>query len=190
MKEEILAGFKNYKGFQDAFLLEDADKMALYDIEIEAEKKAFMGLGKTYNSAIREVLACPVIVLGITTMDLQWSCQTHMRLMKDDEIAGEEVWDPNKIKELEKRADVYFLHKNFVIYKGKVNFPSDVVQKRCYFEYPPLHLDKEIPDFSGKLECIACFPSTPGDIYLKNVYYEGADTKGTGTVLLGFKELD
>ncbi|RLC08264.1 MAG: hypothetical protein DRI57_24340 [Deltaproteobacteria bacterium] len=187
--EKILTSLKRVRGIEEVFLLEEAERFGLFDIEVAAEKKAFMGMGKTYNSGIREVLVCPLRIVCITTVDFEWGCQSHMLLKKDDRIVGEEVWDLNQIRELEKRPDVHFLHRNFVIYTAKVNFPQDVVQKRCYFEYPAIPPGKDVAAaLPADAECLLCYPSTAGDIFLKKALYDGRDERGTGTVVLGFKD--
>jgi hypothetical protein len=176
------------KGIRDVFTLDEADRFQLLEIEIGAEKKAFMGMGMCYNSGIRDVLRCPVVILAITTMDFDWGCQSHMLLKKGDEVVGEEVRDPSRIEDLERQANVCFLHKNFVIYKDKVDFPRDIVEKKCCFELPALTADESLPDLQEFGDYLFCFPSTAGDVFLKKRYYEDKDEWGTGTVLFGLKE--
>jgi hypothetical protein len=179
---------RSIQGIEDAFILEAEDRFRLLEIETRAEKKAFMGLGLCYNSGIREVLRCPTVILAITTMDFDWGCQSHVVLKKGDEIVGEEVKRPERIQELEEQANVFFLHKNFVIYKDKVDFPRDVVEKKCCFELPALTEEDCFPSLQGCGSYCFCFPSTPGDVFLKKQYYGEKDEWGTGTVLFGFKE--
>jgi len=187
-RSEISSAFEAIKGIDEILVLGDDVRFKLLDIEVEAEKKAFMGMGKTYNSGIREVLACGLVLLGLTNTDFDWGCQSHMVLKKDDQIVGEEIWEPNKIRELEKRADVWFLHQNFVIYKSRVNFPQDIIQKRCCFELPALFLESERVDLPPGLECVMCHPSPAGDLYLKQTYWDGRDERGQGTILFGLRE--
>lgn len=186
--DRIAQSVRSIKGIVKVFVLDAATSFQLLDIEIQAEKKAFMGMGLCYNSGIREVLSCPVVITGITSEDFDWGCQSHIILKKEDEIVGEEVRNPERIKDLEQRKDVCFLHKNFVIYKDKINFPGDIVQKKCVFELPALTGRELIPDLLEAEGCVLCFPSVTGDIFLKKTYYEGIDERGTGTVLFGFKE--
>jgi len=178
---------KIIRGIEAVFLLDEEDRLRLLDIELDAEKKCFMGLGLCYNSGIREVLRCPLVFLGITTMDFDWGCQSHMILKKDEEIVGEEVYEESRIEELRKRKDVWFLHQNFVIYKDRVNFPRDIIEKQCCFELPVLTPEEPLPDPHGLGQYLSCFPSTPGDTFLKRRYYGGIDERGMGTVLFGFK---
>ena len=88
---------KETRGIEAVFRLTEEDRLHLLDVEIAAEKKAFMGLGMCYNSGIRDVLRCPLVFVCITTMDFGWGCQAHMILKKGDEIVGEEVLDDSLI---------------------------------------------------------------------------------------------
>lgn len=186
--DRILVRIRSLKGIQDAFVLGEGDRFRLLEIETEAEKKAFMGLGMCYNSGIREVLRCPVVVVAITNMDFDWGCQAHVILMKDEEVVGEEIRDPARIQELEHNKNAWFLHKNFVIYKNKVDFPDDIVNKKCCFELPALNLGQLAPSVKELTNHLYCSPSTAGDVFLKKKYYQDIDEWGTGTVLFGFRE--
>jgi hypothetical protein len=188
---EVAAHIEDYvktiKGIEAVFPLAEEDRLRLLDIEVAAEKKCFMGLGMCYNSGIREVLRSSLVFLGITTMDFDWGCQSHMILKKGEDIVGEDVYEKSRIEELKKRKDVWFLHRNFVIYKGKVDFPRDLVEKKCCFELPALTCGDLLPVLNGFGDYLLCFPSTPGDTFLKDRYFGGADERGMGTVLFGFK---
>jgi hypothetical protein len=186
--DRIVVCVRSIKGIDAVFALEEADRFQLLEIEIEEEKKAFMGMGMCYNSGIRDVLRCPVVMVAITTMDFSWGCQSHLILKKGDEVVGEEISDPARIHELAGRTNVFFLHKNFVIYKDKVDFPRDVVEKRCCFELPALTSEECLPGLEDLGDYLFCFPSTRGDVFLKLKYYEEKDEWGTGTVLFGFRE--
>lgn len=172
------------KGIKAASLVERQHREEIMKIEQDAEEKALMGLGRTYNSGLREVLECEIIIAALTDMDFDWSCVGGMQLKKGNQLVGEEIRDPDRLKELSQRSDVYFLHSNFVIYKEKINFPKDLMNKICHFEFPCIcvewfsHLDK--------IEsCVFCNPSTPTDLYIKKNYFEDKNERGLGTILVG-----
>lgn len=183
--ENILASLRSVPGIEALYPMREEDLHRLLDVETEAEKKAFMGLGMCYNSGIREVLRCPSVAVGITTMDFQWGCQSHLLLKKDDDIVGEEISDPDRIAELKQRSDVWFMHRNFVVYKDKVNFPDDIVSKKCCFDIPALHFDDDFSTDEDLKSVVFCFPSTAGDVFLKKTYHAGVDEHGAGTVVFG-----
>ena len=163
------------------------DRSKMLDIEQEAEKNAFMGLGHVVNAGVREVLACGLIYVALTNMDFEWGCGPSLVMKKGEELVGEEVRDEQRLAELSNRKDVWFMHQNFVIYKDKVSFPQDMMKKICHFEIPGLPAEWCLVE-DENFECrsiIYANPSTLGDIYLKKQYFNEIDEKGLGTILIG-----
>lgn len=159
-------------------------------VERQAEAKSLMGLGKVVNSGLREVLRRDRVFVALTDMEFEWGCQASLVMKKGDQVVGEEVRDPAAIEELSGKKNVWFLHRNFVVYKDRVSFPQDVMEKICHFEIPS-HTAPWLPfeqDSPGC--CIFGFPSTPCDVYLKERYFECNDSHGFGTVLIGVAILD
>lgn len=102
---------------------------------------------------------------------------------------GEEVIDKETISRLADDKNVWFIHRNFVVYKDRVTFPQDVMNKVCYFEIPSHPADWFIVE-NGELQynsIVHGSPSTPCDIFLKERYLQGVDVKGSGTVLIGVR---
>jgi hypothetical protein len=174
------------KGIRAASLVENQHKDEIVKIEQDAEERALMGLGKTYNSGLREVLECEIVIAALTDMDFDWSGFCGMQLKKGDQVVGEEIRDPNRIRELSQRSDVYFLHQNFVIYKGRINFPQDIMSKLCQFEFPSANVDW-FSSVDGVESCIFCNPSTPTDIHIKKAFFSPSDERGVGTILIGVR---
>ena len=111
-------------------------------------------------------------------------------MKKGEEVVGKEVRDKSLIAKLSNRKDVWFMHKNFVVYKDKMKFPQDIMKKIVYFEIPPLPAEWcDIQD--AGLQCrpiIYANPSTPADTFLKEQYFHGLDQRGLGTILIGLQE--
>jgi hypothetical protein len=110
-------------------------------------------------------------------------------LKKGDEVVGAEVRDEELIAKLSKQKNVWFMHKNFVVYKDKMTFPQDIMQKICYFEIPCLPAEWCLVE-DDSFQCnsfIYANPCTPSDIYLKEQYFDGTDEKGCGTILVGIE---
>ena len=175
------------EGIINASPFSSDDRRTMLDIEQEAEKKAFLGLGSVINSGVREVLNCESVYVALTNMDFAWGCHASLVMKKGDELVGEEVQDKERIAELSKREDVWFMHQNFVIYKDKVSFPNDLMKKICHFEIPGLPADwcrledEEVENRS----ILYANPSTSGDSFLKKQYFQGISEKGLGTILVG-----
>ena len=177
------------KGIKDSHPLLDDDCQRIIEKEQEAEERSLMGLGKVINTGVREVLNCDLIYAALTTMDFEWGCRATLVLKKDQEVVGEEVRDQAVIAALSKKENVWFLHKNFVVYKDKITFPQDIMKKVCYFEIPCLPADFCMLE-NEKFECSSILyanPSTLCDLFLKEKYFAGLDEKGLGTILVGVK---
>lgn len=175
------------KGLQESCPLRQEDHRPILEKEQEAEERSLMGLGKVINTGVREILNSDFVYVALTTMDFDWGCHATLVLKKDQEVVGEEVRDEAVIAELSEKENVWFLHKNFVVYKDKISFPQDIMKKVCYFEIPCLPADFCLLE-NDKLQChsiVYANPSTLCDLYLKEKYFAGLDQKGLGTILVG-----
>jgi hypothetical protein len=183
----MTAALKNVKGIIKASPFSSDDRQKMLDVEQEAEKKAFMGLGNVINTGVREVLTCRFIYVALTNMDFEWGSQPGLVMKKGQELVGEEIRDKEQLAELSNRKDVWFLHQNFVIYKDKVSFPQDLMKKICHFEIPNLQADWCQVDDEGFEDhsIVYANPSILGDTFLKDRYFNGIDAKGLGTILVG-----
>ncbi len=164
---------------------EDRDKILV--LEQEAEKRSLMGLGKVINAGIREVLLFDSVYVALTTMEYNWGHCSALVLKKGDKLVGESIYDEALIAKLSQAPNVWFMHRNFVIYKDLVSFPKDIMQKICHFEIPGLPGDQLgiSTEDETHTEIRYGIPSTFCDIHLKELYFEGKDEQGLGTLLIG-----
>jgi hypothetical protein len=175
------------KGIVQARVVSPEDRVKILAIEQDAETRSLMGLGKVVNRGVRRVLECELVYVALTDMDFDWGCHSSLLLKKGEEIVGWEVRDPESIGDLSKRKDVWFMHRNFVVFKDKISFPNDIMKKLCCFEIPCLPaewctLGEDVPKCHPILYAN---PATPCDRYLKDTYFAGFDEKGVGTILIG-----
>lgn len=188
--EVMLKMLSNVKGIVNACPVSDGDRQIILDIEQDAENRSLMGLGKVINTGVRAVLNCDAVYVALTNMDFGQKCHPALIIKKGDKIVGEEIRDKDRIAQLSGRKDVWFLHKNFVIYKSRISFPQDIMQKICYFETPGIPADWSITeDNAAHRTIIYSNPVTPSDVYLKKQYFNGLDEQGLGTILIGTKLL-
>jgi hypothetical protein len=185
----MVSTLQKVKGIVRAEPFAAKDRVKILEIEKEAEKQSLMGLGKVVNVGVERVLKCDLVYAALNNMDFDWGCHATLVLKKDDTVVGEEVRDKDVIARLAERKDVWFMHKNFVVYRDKMSFPQDIMKKNCFFEIPCL------PAQWCQLEnaAVTCRsviygnPCTPADIYLKEQYFGGFDEKGCGTILVGIE---
>ena len=185
----MVSALEKVKGIVKAcpFAAEDCHK--IIEIEQDAEKRSLMGLGKVINVGVRDVLKCDPIYVALSNMDFDWGCHATLVLKKGDAVVGEEVRDEEIIAKLSKQKNVWFMHKNFIIYKDKMSFPQDIMQKICFFEIPCLPAEWCLVE-DDTFQCnsiIYANPCTPSDIFLKEQYFNGLDEKGCGTILVGIE---
>lgn len=165
------------------------DRVKITEIEEDAQKQSLMGLGKVVNVGVRKVLNCDLVYVALNNMEFDWGCHATLVLKKGDEVVGEEVRDEDILARLSNREDVWFMHKNFVVYKDKMSFPQDIMKKACFFEIPCLPAEWCLVE-DAAFECnsvIYANPCTPADVFLKERYFEGLDEKGSGTILVGIE---
>lgn len=185
----MVSALEKVKGIVKAspFAAQDRDK--IMEIEEDAEKRSLMGLGKVVNTGVSKVLKCDLIYVALNSMEFDWGCHSTLVLKKGDEIVGQEVRDEETICRLSKQKNVWFMHKNFVVYKDKMSFPQDIMKKICHFEIPCLPAQWCLAEIDA-LHCnsiVYANPCTPADIFLKEQYFNGSDEKGCGTILIGIE---
>jgi hypothetical protein len=184
----ILEALLNVKGLQDIRPLRETDHPSILEMERKAEEQSLMGLGKVINTGVPDVLNYDLIYVALTNMEFDWGDYATLVLKKGRQIVGTEVRDKKKLEQLSKQDNVWFLHRNFVVFKDKITFPQDIMKKICHFEIPLLPAEFCILD-EDQIQCKSVSfanPCVPGDMFLKEQYFDGLDKKGLGTILIGF----
>jgi len=182
LKKEI----SKVKGIVDVKIFNETDKEVLLKIEKEAEEKSLMGLGKVVNTGVLMILESPLVLVALTSMDFDWGLHSSLILKKGYEVVGEEIRDPKKIEALKGKKGVWFMHRSFVVYKDRLVFPKDIMEKICHFEIPAIPCDWEcVRCIQGYGKLLFANPSTPSDVFLKERYFGGIDERGLGTILIG-----
>jgi hypothetical protein len=185
----VLRALEDGKGIIEVRPFNPQDREKILDIEKSVEDKGLMGLGRVVNTGLQDILSCDLIYVALTDMDFDWGCHPALVLIKDDEIVGEEVRDPDTLEKLSKDENAWFMHEHFVIYKGKINFPQDIMKRKCHFATPSIPAEWCVLE-DGQFQCRSiryANPVPPCDLYLKEQYFSGTDQQGLGTILVGVK---
>lgn len=186
----MIAAFRNVKGIVNSCPVPTEDYPQILEKEIEAEKRSLMGLGKVVNAGVREILNHDLVYAALTSKDFDWGCYSTLLLKKDQEIVGQETRDKEVLAELANKENVWFLHKNFVVYKDRISFPGDIMNKICHFEIPCLPAEFCMLD-DDQFQCQAinfASPSVLCDHYLKERYFDRENAADLGTILIGVKQ--
>jgi len=187
LSTRIAQALRKVKGIQSVFRIRPEDCQEILTLEEEAEKRSLIGLGKVVNSGVRKVLQFDSVFVALTNMEFKWGHCSSLILKKGDQLVGEDVYDEALLAKLSEASNIWFMHKNFVIYKDLVSFPQDIMKKICHFELPGMSVDWLSEDTENGL----CFdtwcanPSTFCDVHLKENYFGGTKEQGAGTILIG-----
>jgi len=186
----MISALRNVKGIVNSCPLPNEAYPRILEKELEAEERSLMGLGKVVNAGVREILNHDLVYAALTSKDFDWGCYSTLLLKKGQEIVGQEIRDEAVLAELANKKNVWFLHKNFVIYKDRVSFPGDIMNKICTFEIPCLPAEFCMLD-DDQFQCQAinfASPSILNDLYLKERYFDGENVTELGTILIGVKQ--
>jgi hypothetical protein len=186
----MISALRNVKGIVNSCPLPNDDHPRILEKELEAEERSLMGLGKVVNTGVREILNHDLVYAALTSKDFDWGCYSTLLLKKGQEIVGQEIRDEAVLAELANKKNVWFLHKNFVIYKDRVSFPGDIMNKICTFEIPCLPAEFCMLD-DDQFQCQSinfASPSILCDLYLKEQYFSGDNVADLGTILIGVKQ--
>jgi hypothetical protein len=186
----MISALHNVKGIVNSRPLPTEEHPRILEKELEAEKRSLMGLGKVVNAGVREILNHDWVYAALTNMDFDWGCYSTLVLKKGQEIVGQETRDKAVLAELANKKNVWFLHKNFVVFKDRVSFPGDIMNKICHFEIPCLPAEFcTLGDDQIQCQSINfASPSVLCDLYLKEQYFDSENVAELGTILIGVKQ--
>lgn len=200
LNNQVLQKLREVKGILSVCPIIEDDYSEILRLEDEGEKRSLMGLGKVVNSGVRKVMQFDSVYVALTSMDFNLGQCSSLILKKGDQLVGEDIYDEAVLAELATSPNAWFLHKNFVIYKDRVSFPKDIMQKICHFEIPANPADWLSRDTKDGVRFDVWYgsPSTYCDMYLKERYFDGFLTEdssdgiqkqGLGTILIGLKTI-
>jgi len=182
--DKVISILKNVKGFLEICELDEEDRKAILEIEMEAEKCVLGGLGRGFNAGMREIVKREVVLAVLHDKTCVWPPE-KVQIICMGEVIGEEIRTEEELQEFKKRKDVVLIGDTFVIYKDKV---SETFSRLSYFLFPPLSVS-ELKDFDEIYGVVATMPSPPVDTYIKGKMRKlGIDVSRIdfGTEIIGF----
>ena len=188
MMEDIQKAFEflqRLDGVVHLKVLNEAEKAILLDSESKGEEKKFMGMCRTYNKAAREALArrhtLVIIIEGGQFKALPFP---RMKMMYNDDLVGEELYENEKIETLKKSKDNVFLWDNFAVFMKKL--PKDKTERdKLVIVHTPTDIgtSKDPAMFENLVMGEPCIES---DQTIKNWMRFEAKEGIFGTILIGF----
>ncbi|WP_431061597.1 hypothetical protein [Methanobacterium sp.] len=181
--ENAIKTIKKMNGVIGVHELQNEDIKFLNDSEFSRKGD----LIPVINAGLEECLKRDHILLLIKNS--QFRCApdpTVLLITNKGRILGHELLSDEEKERYQRREDVYFLSKEFVLFKMDKNTVRHGNEKQLFL-LPPI----AFPELNN-IECIdsivSCSPSTEGDHYLKNKYGY-PDDSGLASIMVGFSEI-
>ncbi|MGQ9515209.1 MAG: hypothetical protein ACUVTL_09240, partial [Thermoproteota archaeon] len=176
----------NIKGVLYAKPLKRDEVEELLKAEEFSEKKVVFGMCRTYNKGVRLALERDVsIAVVINTSEFIYPHEPQMRILYNDLVIGEEIYDKRKVEELKKSRSNVFLWNNFVIYNNRL---ASIVKRRD--EMRLTYLPRSFPELMNIMEgiedCIFAEPSMEGDAVIKKLLSFSSKDPVVGSCVVGF----
>ncbi|MCL4436211.1 MAG: hypothetical protein M1503_10530 [Thaumarchaeota archaeon] len=185
LDSEITKRLEKIQGFIRLRRINLNEATEILRLEADAEKRAVLGTIPAENRGVREALKRPVVYAVAYRPEFFSSFRerTHdisVMMLSGSETVGEEVLNPQRLRELRDRSDVIFVGSGFVIYKERLRRAQEnlkiVLPNR---PFPPLE------DVPGVCDIVSGSPSPPVDHYLKVKMGVNMEDPDIGTVIVG-----
>ncbi len=167
-------------------VLDEKERSKLLELE-KAEEGSMVQFGAGFeNQGMAEALSRDVVILIINDNTFEYREPTIV-LKADEEIVGEIVSDPEKIREMKNKPGYLVSGNNFVIYTHKLRGKKGIKMKfiTLPFSLPHDGLKNGSADF-GVTDVICGWPSRGVDSYIKSQYNLETKDLNIGTLLVGF----
>ena len=182
---EVLGSLVLMRGVLSAKALGEGEKADLLLAESKSEERIVLGMCRSFKKGVREALERDAsIAIVIDSSEFLYPHEPHMRLLYNDEIVGEEVYDERKASELRGSRNNVFLWKNFVVYQDRL--PRD---RKARGEMRITYLPRPFPELAemGRVEDgVFAEPSMDGDLTVKRMLGFTSTDPVFGTCLVGF----
>lgn len=173
----ILSGIK---GLREASVLPLEHRPKIIESELVHNRKHSLSF---HNEGMQEVLKRQVVVAVMHTPQLRPPPKpTVVLITQNNEVVGEEVHDPEKLKSLQAQRETMLLGRNFVIYTTRLR---RVLGKRAKFVMPPLPFP-EVQGVGGIKNVVSASPSPETDTLLRHLMGWRTTDPAVGTLLIGY----
>ena len=181
--DAVVRRLRTVEGIIDVWSVQERDKEAILELERNANKNASLTVGvEIVNLAVDLALQREFVLCGKHSSALRHPPGPILLLTADEEIVGEEIWEPSEIARLRSSSNIMFLGKGFVLFKDKADCTRG---KRLRFEYRPQAFP-EVEEIQGVCDVVSATMSPAADIYVKRMAKWEISDLDTGTVLIGF----
>lgn len=180
--QKVESALRTTPGILEVKWIREDERGRIYEMEKAVEKEELSMAGTYNNEGIREVLARSQVCVVLNNNDFRHASEPAMLWVSGDQVIGEEISDPIRLKHTLKMKNVKLLSTNFVVYFDRVR-EAKGVKPRFVVQGLPF---PEIEGVKGVTEVISASPIGSADVYLKEKFKWPTDAPELGTILIGF----
>ncbi len=181
---ELLKEIRKDDGTIKAELIPDDLKKEILEIEMDRTKELIPVINEGINEAFKEKEIMIIIKHQINDKIKEdiTPMPSLTLLTETGRIVGEEIYDQERINELKKDENAYFVSSNFVTYNL-----NEFKDEKQFFKVSKgdneLFTDKNLKEYSDSIT--VAIPSIHSDRYIKQYYGYSPDEK-IGSIIVGF----
>lgn len=173
----------NLDGVINVHELSDEDRDAINKIESDREKDLIPVVNKGLNECLMRDVC--LLVVKNTKYSNPPTFSHDMLLVTDKGRILGKLLAPEDIEKYQGRDDVYFLSKDFILFKSDKTLSSRGQEKQ-FFLIPSAQFP-ELEDIEGVMDVVASSPSKTSYAYLGDKYGYGSD-EATATLIVAFNK--
>ncbi len=182
--ESVLKRLMETPGVVAVSVLPDEERDSLQRLETEANLRLGIPGLEIVNEGIRDVLARQHAIIISHSPALRHPPGPIIVISDEEDIVGEEVWEPGRAEKLSEDPNVLFLGKSVALYRDALMRARGKPLKLVYKGLPFPELE-EVP---GVQDVVSVTMTVPVHFEFAKKAGWNPDDPNLGTVLIGFNE--
>jgi len=174
----------NTPGVVACWVVPDEDRDSLRQLENEANSRLGLPGMAIVNEGIKDALARQHTVMISHSSTLRHPPGPIILMCDEDNVVGEEIWEPGQFEKLSKDPNALFLGKSLILYRDALAKAKGKPLKLMYKALP----FPEIEEVPGVKDVVSITITIPVHFRFSQKAGWNPDDPNLGTVLIGFNE--
>ena len=174
----------NTPGVVACWVVPDEDRDSLRQLENEANSRLGLPGMAIVNEGIKDALARQHAVMISHSSTLRHPPGPIILMCDEDNVVGEEIWEPGQFEKLSKDPNALFLGKSLILYRDALAKAKGKPLKLMYKALP----FPEIEEVPGVKDVVSITITIPVHFRFSQKAGWNPDDPNLGTVLIGFNE--
>jgi hypothetical protein len=174
----------NTPGVVACWVVPDEDRDSLRQLENEANSRLGLPGMDIVNEGIGDALARQHVVMISHSPTLRHPPGPIILMCDEDNVVGEEIWEPGQFEKLSKDPNALFLGKSLILYRDALAKAKGKPLKLMYKALP----FPEIEEIPGVKDVVSITITIPVHFRFSQKAGWNPDDPNLGTVLIGFNE--